>query len=564
MKTLLHKKNYILILGVWMIFSTFSCKREIVNECPACPVITEISPDHGRGGDIITLEGKNFGKFIETQDKVTVNNQQATLASAPTNSFLKVVVPERSGSGEVLVEINGLRSDRLGEKHFFTYDFVIVSDYQPAQGRSGEKILIFGQFFSEIKEENTVIFSGGTELDPVIGEVSRVQGDSILEVILPEGGISGPVRIEVDGHEALGPTFNFLGETVVSGIEPDHGRLGETLLIQGNNFRDPASYTIIFSPQISVIPSAASTETQLEVQVPEGAESGPVKVLVEGQEQLAGQFTYDLPVLTEMSPKSVKKATVVTLMGNFLGTDPRRIKVFFNDKEAELVGNPSETQVQAIVAPKTGAGKARVEVDGKVAEGPDFTYTHTYTVSTVAGNGQHGTGTDPNGSTFIFPNGITVDDDGNVYVTGNHQIRKVTPDRQVSVLAGEGRQGNTDGVGLNARFNFPMDITYGPDGALYVADRSNGRIRKVTLQGEVSTYMTDLPITYGLDFDSSGNMYLSGGNRIYKIGTTRKLELLAGAIKEGLVNGFGSSARFHGPKRCFGCSQWKHPHCRQF
>ena len=58
----------------------------------------------------------------------------------------------------------------------------------------------------------------------------------------------------------------------------------------------------------------------------------------------------------------------------------------------------------------------------------------------------------------------------------------------VSLLAGSlGGAGNLDGVGAAARFNNPLGLGIGPNGDLYVADRDNGRIRKVTPAGVVST-----------------------------------------------------------------------------
>ncbi len=98
---------------------------------------------------------------------------------------------------------------------------------------------------------------------------------------------------------------------------------------------------------------------------------------------------------------------------------------------------------------------------------------------------------DATGSSARFddPRGITVGPDGNVYVTDtyNHCIRKITPDGAVTTLAGTNTSGYVDAVGSAARFYRPWDIAAGPDGHLYVADRYNYRIRRVTLGGAVTT-----------------------------------------------------------------------------
>ena len=91
---------------------------------------------------------------------------------------------------------------------------------------------------------------------------------------------------------------------------------------------------------------------------------------------------------------------------------------------------------------------------------------------------------------FYQPEGIAIDGVGNLYVTdrSNHTIRKVTPAGVVSTLAGlPGDQGNAEGAGSAARFSLPRGIAVGADGTLYVADSGNRRIRKVTPGGVVST-----------------------------------------------------------------------------
>ncbi len=96
-----------------------------------------------------------------------------------------------------------------------------------------------------------------------------------------------------------------------------------------------------------------------------------------------------------------------------------------------------------------------------------------------------------NAARFNNPYGITADQAGNLYVAdrGNHAIRKISPEGEVTTLAGEiGVPGTSNGNGTAARFNSPSAVTLGPDGSLYVADTGNHSIRRIAVNGTVSTY----------------------------------------------------------------------------
>lgn len=106
----------------------------------------------------------------------------------------------------------------------------------------------------------------------------------------------------------------------------------------------------------------------------------------------------------------------------------------------------------------------------------------------TAGTGGYVDGT---GGTARFndPRGIAVGPDGTIYVadTYNHCIRKITPDGVVSTLAGTNTSGYVDATGATARFYCPWALAVGSDGYIYVADRYNYRIRRVSPAGVVTT-----------------------------------------------------------------------------
>ena len=81
------------------------------------------------------------------------------------------------------------------------------------------------------------------------------------------------------------------------------------------------------------------------------------------------------------------------------------------------------------------------------------------------------------------PEHLWVDEDGNVYVadTGGNRIRKIDTDGTITTIAGTGVAGfsGDDGSALNAQLSEPSSVAVGPEGAIYIADSGNNRVRKV-------------------------------------------------------------------------------------
>jgi len=104
------------------------------------------------------------------------------------------------------------------------------------------------------------------------------------------------------------------------------------------------------------------------------------------------------------------------------------------------------------------------------------------TVVTFAGDGTDGFRDGPGvASQFTRPQGVAVDTLGNVYVAdrGNHRIRKITKDGTVTTIAGDGTAGFKNGTGVNAQFYFPSGIAVDALGNIYVTDYLNHCIRKL-------------------------------------------------------------------------------------
>ena len=86
---------------------------------------------------------------------------------------------------------------------------------------------------------------------------------------------------------------------------------------------------------------------------------------------------------------------------------------------------------------------------------------------------------------------LEADGQGNLYLLekGSHRLRKITPDGTVSTLAGGSEAGYREGPGSEARLNQPSALAVSSEGVVFVADTGNHRIRRLEPDGQVSTFV---------------------------------------------------------------------------
>jgi len=143
---------------------------------------------------------------------------------------------------------------------------------------------------------------------------------------------------------------------------------------------------------------------------------------------------------------------------------------------------------------------------------------NTKYVTTVAGNATAGFSGDNAAATSAQlnnPYGVALDNNGNLYIADalNNRIRKVTVATGViTTIAGTGTAGSTgDGaVATAALLSNPRGVAVDANGNVFILDRGNNKIRKITAATQViSTVLTNGHALTGVATDASGNVFVS-------------------------------------------------------
>jgi DNA-binding beta-propeller fold protein YncE len=185
------------------------------------------------------------------------------------------------------------------------------------------------------------------------------------------------------------------------------------------------------------------------------------------------------------------RVRVIDLIGGVTGREPM-IATFAGTGAAEHGGDGGPAEEARIF----GARAVKVAPDGAVyileRQGSTLRRVDraTGTITTIAGTGGRGYGGDggpAEAAVFDAPKEMALDRDGSILVvdTENHAIRRIDPASGVVATIVGGRQGGggDGGPASAAGLDRPHGAVVGPDGALYIGDTNNHRIRKAVRAG---------------------------------------------------------------------------------
>lgn len=182
-------------------------------------------------------------------------------------------------------------------------------------------------------------------------------------------------------------------------------------------------------------------------------------------------------------------------------------------------------------------------------------------ITTVAGSGPAGVnkgsfsgdGNPAIEATLQEPYDVAFDRTGNLFIADrdNNRVRMVDPSGVITTVAGDGKAGfaGDGGPAVSASLSHPLGIAVDAAGNLLIADSGNDRVRRIDLDGTISTYLgngTDAstgdggPATeaaiedpHEFAFDADGALLVSTGGRIRRIDAAGVISTIAGSAPTG-------------------------------
>lgn len=399
--------------------------------------VTTISPLHGPGGTNITISGKGFS----VNDTVKINGKPAVISSA-NDTALVVTIPSLVGSGTVAVTIGG----NTVNGPYFTYDTVyVVSTY--AGGNIGYHDgtgtnAMFNNPFGICSDPNGNLY------------VSELFNNRIRKIA--PGAIVTTLAGSTPGYK------NGKADTTQFNSPMGICRDGQGNLYI-NDFGNYAMRLLTTTGFVSTLAGGAhgyvdSTGTAAKFGYPAGMCMN------------AGGTFY----IADAGNNIIRSMTGTGVVKTFVG-------------KPYVQGSQDGTGQSALFKSPFGicTDKAGNIFVTDIAAYNIRKITSAGVVTTYAGSGIQGNTDGPGTSaTFNDPYGICADTIGNLYVSEYNSctIRKINTAGVVSTIAGTGTLGYKDGIGTAASFSLPQFMCMDPQGNLYVAERGNNTIRKITIQ----------------------------------------------------------------------------------
>lgn len=307
----------------------------------------------------VEIKGINFGN---TKGTVSFNGVTATTITKWNDTLIIVNVPQNATTGNVIVTTsNGKKSNG--------FLFTIASDsdpfinmISPVSVAIGDEVRIFGKNFGDTQGTSYVDFNG------VKATKYNSWSKSEIKVVVPDGAISGPVRVFVgtQGSNFVNITITVgMPDPIITSLSKNEFEIGEVITILGQNFgKMQTDSSFVYFNTIKATDILSWENTMIKVTVPKNATSGQLKVVIGKQSSNPVNYTIKTsvkePKITSIVPSIAQSGQEVDIMGeNFGATKGSDAYVMFGTTKITSFKLWSDTKVTFIV-PEVAAGTVDV------------------------------------------------------------------------------------------------------------------------------------------------------------------------------------------------------------
>jgi RHS repeat-associated protein len=311
-------------------------------------VVSSVSPTSGLKNTAFQINGSGFGATQGTST-VSVNGWTAAI-NTWSDTLISANVPSFATSGQVWVTVNGVASNMNVN---FTVSSPVITSISPSSGAAGTQIQLAGHGFGGTL--GTVTING-------VPVTNLTWTDTSISGTVAQGTTTGSViATELGNPSNSNLTFTVPPPTITS-ISPSSGVVGTPVTINGTGFQSLPS-SLRFNNTLATNP--VWTDTQIQVTVPSGAQTGPVAITLGGitsnQDVI---FTMPNPVVTSLSPTTGPANGTVQITGSGFTAPPgSSTTVSFNGVQATATVN-SDTSISATVPSTAKTGAVKVTVGG--------------------------------------------------------------------------------------------------------------------------------------------------------------------------------------------------------
>jgi uncharacterized repeat protein (TIGR01451 family) len=306
----------------------------------AGPFIASFFPPIVTPGGTVSVEGAHFTGVTD----VSFNGKPGRNLFVQSDILLRVDAPPDVANGYLSV------SSPLGRHTNSQMYFVppVITSFSPTQAVADVNLNIRGSNF--LGALSVTIGGANAQIQAV--------NNTNLSVVIPEGGRSGPVRVNTPAGAVL-TTNNFRYLPVITSFTPNAGPAGTTVTINGRNL-DEGLQSVRFgeaSTSTNIIVSAQ----QIQTKVPANAVSSRLTLTTTNGSAFSDGFFHLPPALTRASSSNAAPGSVVTLFGaNLLDTT----NVSFNGTPATFVPPVTNSQLSVTVPSGFITGAIRVGTPG--------------------------------------------------------------------------------------------------------------------------------------------------------------------------------------------------------